>query len=127
MTFKRSLSRGFAAAAALVACAAITACAAFTATPGAAQVTLVQNACILDAAARPTLSVLLVLATPAENDAVTAARAVIDPICANPTAPLATDAVTTFSESTAQIANVLAMLQERKKTIPAPPAASSAG
>ena len=123
----RSLFRTFAAAAVLMAAAALTACAAFTATPGAAQVAAIQSACIVDATVRPTVTDLLVLATPAENDAVTAARKIIDPICANPTAPLATDALTTFSESTAQIANVLGMLQARKKTAAPTQAASSAG
>ena len=127
MTVKRSIFRSLATAAALLACAAITACAAFTAAPGAAQVAAIQSACIVDATVRPTLDVLLVLATPAENDAVKLARAAIDPVCANPTAPLAADAATTFAESTAQIANVLGSLQARKKTAAPAPAASSAG
>lgn len=121
---KRSL---FTLAAALAAAYALTACAAFTATPSAAQVTAVQSACIVDAAVRPTIDALLVLATPAENDAVKLARAAIDPVCANPTAPLAADVATTFSESTAQIANILVQLQARKKAAPATTTAASSG
>lgn len=104
----------------------LSACAALTAPPSQAQVTAIQSACVLDAVVRPTVTALEFLATPAEVDAITAARAVIDPVCANPTAPLAADAATTFSESTAQIANILASLQSRKKALPVSPAASSA-
>lgn len=127
MTIKRFLSRTFAAAAALLACVAITACAAFTGAPGAAQVAAVQSACMLDGAVRPTVTLLEVLATPDEVTAIAAARAIIDPVCANPSAPLAADAASTFAESTAQIANILVQLQVRKKAALATPATSSAG
>ena len=102
-------------------------CSTLTAAPSAAQVVAIKSACDLDAVGRPTLDVLLVLATPAENTAVTSARKIIDTACANPSASIATNAMTTFSESTAQIANILAQLQARKKAIPAATAASSAG
>lgn len=113
-------------AASMASAAVLGGCSALTAAPSDAQVTAVKSACVVDALARPTFDTLLVLATPAENQAVQLARKVIDPVCANPAAPLAADAQVTFSESTAQIANILAQLQARKKAIPAAAAASGA-
>jgi hypothetical protein len=122
MKFRSILSAALAA----IACSALCACAALTATPSQAQVTAIQSACIGDAVIRPIVTDLEVLATPAEVAAITAARAVIDPVCANPSAPLAADAATTFSESTAQIATIVASLQARKKAAPAAPAPTPA-
>lgn len=128
MTVQRFLSRAFAGCLALVACLAITACASFTGTPGDAQVAEIKNACAIDAGLRPTVKVLLVLATPDEQRAVTAAETVIDTVCANPSGSLQANTLTVFSESTAQIMNVVATLQSRKARAarsPSPGASSS--
>lgn len=99
---------------ALVSLAALCACASFTGVPDAAQVIAIQNACAIDAGIRPTVSLLMVLATPAEALAVTDARAIIDPICANPTGSVQANTLAALSGASAQIVGVLTTLEARK-------------
>ncbi len=106
--------------------AAVALCAACTTAPTASQVTAIQSACIGDSVIRPIVTGLESLATPAEVAAIDLARQAIDPICANPTAPIGTSEAQAFSESTAQVATILSALQARKKSgATAPPAAAS--
>ena len=96
----------FAAALVLAACA--------TTAPNDAQVAQIQTVCAVDAGIRPSVTALMVLATPQEQAAITAARAVIDPVCANPGAPLQSTAITTFSAAAAQVVSYYTQLQARK-------------
>lgn len=98
------MKRIFAAAATL----ALSACATV---PGGQQASAIQSACAVDAGLRPVVTILL--ATPGAiqpEDAaiVVAARAVIDPICANPSAPLEANALVALTTATAQIAAITA-------------------
>ena len=85
--------------------------------PTAAQVSAIQQACALDALARPTVSALLALpglATPEEIAAVVAARAVIDPVCANPGAPVAANVEQAAIQGAGQIQALVVALEARK-------------
>lgn len=97
---------------AVAALAILAACS--TAAPTNDQVVKIQTACAIDAGIRPSVSALMVLATPAESAAINAARAVIDPVCANPAAPLQSTAITTFSAAAAQVVGYYTQLQARK-------------
>lgn len=99
----------------------LTACAG---APTAGGVAVIQNACAIDAGIRPTVSVLLVLATPQESAAVTAARAVIDPVCANPSGSYEANTISAVTAASAQVLSVVTTLQARKAHAPA--AAASA-
>lgn len=99
----------------LIALTAVSLCAACTTAPTASQVTAIQSACIGDAVIRPIVTGLEYLATPAEIAAINLARGAIDPICADPTKPVAAGVAQAFSESTAQIATIVSALQSRKK------------
>ncbi len=85
--------------------------------PTANQVAAITNACAIDTGIRPTITALLAipgLATPAEIAAVTAARAVIDPICANPSATPQANALAALTGASAQVIAIVTTLQERK-------------
>jgi len=93
------------------------------ATPNATQVTQIQNACAFDAGLRPTVSALLAipgLARPQEIAAVAAARAVIDPICANPGGSVQANTIAAVTGATAQVLTIATQLQQRSN-----PAASA--
>lgn len=108
---------------AAIACMALAACAG---APTAGGVAAIQNACAIDAGIRPTVSALLVFATPQEAAAVTAARAVIDPVCANPSGSYEANTVAAVTAASAQVLGVVATLQARKSHPPSPaPAAST--
>ena len=111
---------------AIAALSILAACAATAPTDN--QVAQIQTACAVDAGIRPSVTALMVFATPKEEAAITAARAVIDPICANPAAPLQSTAISTFSAAAAQVVGYYAQLQARKSTPAAvTPAASAPG
>jgi hypothetical protein len=109
---------------ACVAALAITACgtsgtapAALTAAPSADQVVAIQNACAIDAGIRPTVTALLTvpgLATVQEVAAVTAARAVIDPICANPSGSVQANTLAVLTGATGNVLAIVTQLQARK-------------
>jgi len=88
-----------------------------TTTPTANQVAAITNACAIDAGIRPTITELLAipgLATPAEITAVATARAVIDPICANPSATPQANALAALTGASAQVIAIVTTLQARK-------------
>ena len=104
-------------------------CSTLTSTPTDSQVALIQNACAADAAIRPTVTVLLDvtgLATADEAAAVKAARAVIDPICANPSGSVQENALAAVTGASGQIVAIVTKLQTRKATAPPAAAASAA-
>lgn len=104
---------------ALIASAMLAACAG---SPTATQTQEIQNACAIDAGIRPAVTALLAIPGLAQADeiaAVTAARAVIDPICANPSASFQADALTAFSSAAAQVVGIEAALSARKAAAPA--------
>lgn len=85
--------------------------------PTGDQVQAIRNACAFDAGLRPTVTMLLAvpdLATPEEIGAVAAARAVIDPICANPAGAPQENAIAAVSGASATIVGVVTQLQMRK-------------
>ena len=98
---------------ALIAVAAI-ALAACTTPPTDAQVQRIQTACAVDAGIRPAVTTLLVFATPAEVAGIAAARAVIDPICANPGGTVQANAISAFTAATAQVVGIYGDMQARK-------------
>ena len=92
-------------------------------TPTAAQAVQIQAACAVDAGIRPSVNVLLAvpgLATVQEVAAVTAARAVIDPVCANPSGSFEANTVSAFTAATTQVLTTLAELKSRQSAPPAP-------
>ena len=101
-----------------LAAATLTACVAQPSTPDAKQLAAIQGACAADAALRPTVTLLLAvpgLATPQEAAGVAAARAVIDPICANPSAGLAGNALAAVSGAAGQVVAFVADMQARRQ------------
>lgn len=90
--------------------------------PDAAQVALITNACNADAAIRPSINLLLVLATPVQAQAVQAARLVIDPVCANPSADVETNVILAFNAAVAKVLEVKGQLDDAVKASGAPPA-----
>ncbi len=100
-----------------------------TGAPNATQVQAIQQACAIDAGVRPSVTVLLSipgLATVQEVAAVAAARAVIDPICANPAGSVQANSLAVLSSATGQVTSILIQLQARKAgAVPAPAAAAS--
>ena len=117
----RSVSK-FLVVAALAVCAA----ACTTVAPDATGVAAIQNACAVDAGLRPTVDVLLAFATPQEKATVVGARAVIDPVCANPSGTFEANTVAAVTGASAQIVGLLTTLQERKAHPPSPAPAASA-
>lgn len=92
--------------------------------PDAAQVALITNACNADKSIRPTIDLLLVLATPAQNDAIKTARLVIDPVCANPAADVEANVILAFNGAVAKVLEVKAQLDAVKAGAPAAKSAS---
>lgn len=107
------------AVAAAIACAACTALA-----PDAGGVVAIQNACAVDAGLRPTVTVLLAFATPQEQATVAGARAVIDPVCANPGGAYQANTIAAVTGASAQIVGLVAELQARKAQPPSKPAST---
>lgn len=94
-----------------------------TGAPDAAQVQQIQLACGVDAGLRPTVTALMVipgLVQPADNVAILAARAVIDPICANPAGNVQSNAVAALASANAQLLGIVAQIQARKMAAEAP-------
>ena len=93
-----------------------------TTAPTADQVAQIQTACAVDAGLRPTVTALLAipgLATTQEVAAVTAARAVIDPICANPAGTPQANALAALTTASGQVVAIVTTLQARKAAAPA--------
>lgn len=107
---------------ACVACAIGLALSACTSTGGPAsltdqQVARIQAACATDAAIRPSVTVLLTipgLATPEQIAGIAAARAVIDPICANPAAGLQGNASAALAGAVGQVVAYMAQMQTQR-------------
>lgn len=101
----------------IIAILALSGCASMGGTPDANQVQQIQTACAVDAGIRPTVTALLALpglAKPEEIAAVVAARAVIDPICANPSGSIQANAIAAVTSASAQVIGIVAQLQARK-------------
>ncbi len=99
-----------------LACAVLALAACATA-PGAAQVEQIQTACAVDAGLRPTVSVLLAvpnLATAQEETTIIAARAVIDPICANPAGTPQANAIAILAGASGHLVGIVTQLQARQ-------------
>lgn len=88
--------------------------------PGAAEVTQIQTACAVDAGLRPTVTVLLAvpgLANVQDVAAITAARAVIDPICANPGGTPQANAIAILAGASGQLVGIVTQLQARQTAL----------
>jgi len=86
-------------------------------TPTQNEIAAITNACAIDSGIRPIVTELLAvpgLATPAESLAVTTARAVIDPICANPSATPQANALSALTGASAQIIGIVTVLKARQ-------------
>lgn len=115
-------------AASLACAAALGGCSTVGGTPTDTQVAAIQNACNLDAAVRPTVTVLLEipgLATVAEKAAIDGARTIIDPICANPSGSVQANALAALTGASGQIVAIVTKLQLRKASPTSPPASSA--
>lgn len=87
------------------------------ASPTDQQVERIQAACATDAAIRPSVTVLLTipgLATPEQIAGIAAARAVIDPICANPAAGLQGNASAALAGAVGQVVAYVAQMQAQR-------------
>ena len=96
-------------------CLMISGCA--TGAPDATQVQQIQLACGVDAGLRPTVTALMLipgLVQPADNVAIVAARAVIDPICANPAGNVQTNTIAALASANAQLIGIVTQIQARK-------------
>ena len=103
---------------------ALTACTTPTGAPDAAAVQQIQTACAVDAGLRPSVTALMVipgLVQPAEDAAIVAARAVIDPICANPSGNIQANAISALVSANAQLVGIVAQIQARKNAEAAVP------
>lgn len=81
------------------------------------QVARIQAACATDAAIRPSVTVLLTipgLATPEQAAGIAAARAIIDPICANPAAGLQGNSAAALAGAVGQVVAYVAQLQAQR-------------
>lgn len=110
----------------MLAASAVMALSACAGAPTATGVQAIQNACALDAGLRPTVTLLIAFATPQEAAAVTAARAVIDPVCANPSGTYEANTVAAVSGAAGQILAVVTELKARQGKSPTPAPAASA-
>lgn len=97
-----------------------------TGAPGAPsdqQVARIHAACATDAAIRPSVTVLLTipgLATPEQAAGIAAARAVIDPICANPAAGLQGNSAAALTGAVGQVVAYVAQMQAQRVADPGP-------
>ena len=108
-----------------LACAALALAACATA-PDASQVQQIQTACAVDAGLRPTVTAMMAvpgLVQPAEDAAIVAARAVIDPICANPSGTPQANAISILVSANAQLVGIVTQIQARKMAAESPAAA----
>lgn len=81
------------------------------------QVARIQAACATDAAIRPSVTVLLTipgLATPEQAAGIAAARAIIDPICANPAAGLQGNSAAALAGAVGHVVAYFAQMQARR-------------
>lgn len=92
---------------------ALTACASVT----PAQESQIKAACAADAIIRPSVTALLEapgLATPEQKAAVLAARAAIDPICANPGVPVQDQVAQGLASAVGQVVAIYTELKTKK-------------
>lgn len=85
--------------------------------PTPTQAQAIQNACAVDKGLRPSVDLLLAipgLAKPEELAAITTARAIIDPICANPAGPFTLDPQAELTRATATVMGLAVQLEQRK-------------
>lgn len=85
--------------------------------PTVTQVQAIQNACAIDAGIRPIvleLQAIPGLVQPAENLAITAARGIIDPICANPAASPQANTLAALTGASAQIVGIVSSVKQRQ-------------
>ena len=102
---------------AIIATLVVYACANPGAKPSDIQVQQIENACAVDAGIRPTITAFMAipgLVQPAEDAAIIAARAVIDPICANPAGNVQSNAISALTSASAQVVGIVAQIQARK-------------
>lgn len=95
------------AALALVACSSVT----------PAQESQIKTACATDAIIRPSVTALLEapgLATIEQKSAVLAARAIIDPICANPSVPVQDQVAQGLAAAVGQVVVIYTELKTKK-------------
>lgn len=99
----------------LIASVVLAACAASPDQP--AGVAKVQAACAADAVIRPSVTALLAtpgLATPEQALAVAGARAIIDPICADPSKPLADNGAQALANATGTVLAIYTQVRAAK-------------
>lgn len=92
-----------------------------SASPSDQQVARITAACVTDAAIRPSVTVLLTipgLATPEQIAGIAAARAVIDPICANPGAGLQGNSAAALAGAVGQVVAYVAQMQAQRVADP---------
>lgn len=88
------------------------------ASPTDQQIARITAACATDAAIRPSVTVLLTipgLATPEQIAGIAAARAVIDPICANPAAGLQGSSAAALAGAVGQVVAYVAQMQAQRQ------------
>lgn len=91
--------------------------------PSDPQVARIQAACATDAAIRPSVTALLTipgLATPEQIAGIAAARAVIDPICANPAAGLQGNSAAALAGAVGQVVAYVTQMQAQRVADPGP-------
>ncbi len=82
-----------------------------TTPPPADIIAAIQNACVIDAGLRPTITALEPLATPFQVLIIKSARSVIDPICANPSGSVQANTLTILATNIGNIQGVIVALQ----------------
>lgn len=110
------------------ACAALALVACAAGAPEANEVQQIQAACAVDAGLRPTVTALMAvpgLVQPADDAAIVAARAVIDPICANPAGTPQANAISILVGANAQLVGIVTQIQARKMAAEYPAATAS--
>lgn len=116
---KKIVSRVICTACAILLAACVTA--GMPGAPSDQQVARIQAACATDAAIRPSVTVLLAipgLATPEQAAGIAAARAVIDPICANPVAGLQGNSAAALAGAVGQVVAYVAQMQAQRVADP---------
>ena len=95
----------------------LTACATTTEqTPEQARISRINRACALDAGIRPVVTVMMTDPDVSAEDVATivALRAVIDPVCANPSGNAGDNVATAFAAATSQMLTTVARIQAEK-------------
>lgn len=101
----------------ILAVAILAACSSGGSVPTLTQAQQIQKACDWDKSlVRPAIDAVTAagMLTPDDQKVITGARLVIDPICANPTAPVADTVLATFQSNIASLVVLAVQLKERK-------------